>query len=99
MKEGRVTVAWTPVPLLCKRLNVPVSAKSSIPLTSIPPPPGDLGEELFEKHIGAYISVPADMKMEFPQAAPEAENLSKRACWAMQQHYLSMTRRLTRYYH
>ena len=76
-KEGRVTVAWTPVPLLCKRLNVPVPAKSSVPQMSIAPPPRDRGEELFEKHIGAYISVPADMKMELPQATPEADSIQE----------------------
>ena len=73
-REGRTTVTWIPVPLLCKRFNVPVPSKSSHSSITMATQPKDRGDELFEKHIGAYISVPEKSMSESVRPVTEAPN-------------------------
>jgi hypothetical protein len=49
---SRVTSPWDPSPLMCKRFNVPVPARNA---TAAPTTRGR-GEELFEKHVGVYMT-------------------------------------------
>jgi hypothetical protein len=54
LKGGRTTSMWAPMPLLCKRFNVPVPVHAQ-QQPSVATDLRDRGEKLFEEHIGAYV--------------------------------------------
>lgn len=70
----RTTVDWTPASLLCKRFNVPGPAHTAASQGGHPASK-DRESELFERHIGAFVSdEAAKAVVTAPTEAPEPES-------------------------